>query len=66
MYSKAKTSVMINGVTPAPIKVKRGVRQGDPMSCLLYHLAIKPLASALRTSTNLKGIKIENHTKLIT
>jgi len=25
MYSKAKTSVMINRVTPAPIKVERGV-----------------------------------------
>ena len=33
IYSRAKTSVMINGVTPAPIKVERGVRQGDPMSC---------------------------------
>ena len=25
IYSRAKTSVMINGVTPAPIKVERGV-----------------------------------------
>src|SRR5882724_3870461 len=36
------------------------------MSCLLYNLAIEPLATALRLSTKLKGIKIENHTKLIT
>jgi len=43
IYSRAKTSVMINGVTPAPIKVERGVQQGDPMSCLLYNLAIEPL-----------------------
>jgi len=33
------------------------------MSCLLY---IEPLATALRSSTKLKGIKIENHAKLIT
>ena len=66
MYSKAKTSVMINRVTPAPIKLERGVRQGDPISCLLYNLAIEPLATALRTSTKLKGIKIENNTKLTT
>jgi len=46
MYSKAKTSVMINRVAPAPIKVKRGVQQGDPISCLLYNLAIEPLATA--------------------
>jgi len=36
------------------------------MSCLLYNLAIEPLATALRSSTKLKGIKIENHAKLIT
>src|SRR5882724_2437153 len=66
MYSKSKTSVMINRVTPAPIKVERGVLQGDPMSCLLYNLAIEPLVTALRASTKLKGINIMNHTKLIT
>ena len=33
------------------------------MSCLLY---IEPLATALRSSTKLKGIKIENHARLIT
>jgi len=57
---------MINGVTPAPIKVERGVRQGNPMSWLLYSLAIEPLVAALRASAKLKGIKITNHTKLIT
>jgi len=36
------------------------------MSCLLYNLSIEPLAAALRTSAKLKGIKIANHTKLIT
>ena len=65
MYSKAKTSVMINGITLAPIKAERGVQQGEPMSFLLYNLAIEPLATALRASTKLKGIKIENHAKLL-
>jgi len=36
------------------------------MSCLLYNLAIKPLAAALRASTKLKGIKITNLVNLIT
>ena len=36
------------------------------MFCLLYNLAIKPLATALRASTKLKGIKIMNHANLIT
>ena len=65
MYNKAKTSIIVNGIIPAPIKVERGVRQGDPMSFLLYNLAIEPLAFSLRASTKLKGIKIRDHTKLI-
>ena len=36
------------------------------MSCLLYNLDIKPLATALRASNKLNGIKTVNHAKLIT
>src|SRR5882724_11103136 len=39
--------------------------QEDSMSCLLYNLAIEPLAIALRASTRLKGIKIGDHAKLV-
>jgi ribonuclease HI len=58
LYGQAETSVMVNGVVPKPIKIERGVRQGCPMSCLLYDLAIEPLAQAIRKST-LKGIKVK-------
>lgn len=58
LYKDANTEVMVNGFAIDPIKVKRGVRQGDPMSCLLYNIAIEPLASALRQS-ELQGFKIK-------
>jgi len=45
---------MINGELSEKFKVTRGVRQGDPLSCLLFDLAIEPLAEALRSSP-LKG-----------
>src|SRR5882672_11188404 len=35
------------------------------MSCLLYNLAIEPLAVALRASTKLKRMQIRDHAKLI-
>ena len=42
--------VIINGVISSPFQVSRGVRQGDPLSCLLFNLAIEPLANLLRKS----------------
>jgi exonuclease III len=57
-YKDAKTVVMVNGVLPKPIDVKRGVRQGDGMSCLLYDLAIEPMCQKLRRSS-LSGIEVK-------
>jgi len=57
IYRASTTSVMVNSVVPSPIDIERGVRQGDPMSCLLYNLAIEPLAASIRAS-NLKGLAI--------
>jgi hypothetical protein len=58
LYSDAFTVVILNSEKSRhPFTVKRGVRQGDPLSCLLFDLAIEPLAESLRQS-NLKGFKI--------
>ncbi|KAF8633797.1 hypothetical protein AX17_004355 [Amanita inopinata Kibby_2008] len=50
LYESAYTSVIINGVLSDPFKVTRGVRQGDPLSCLLFNLAIESLACMIRRS----------------
>lgn len=57
LYKNARTAVLVNQTSPATFAVRRGVRQGDPLSCLLFDLAIEPLAESLRRS-NLKGINI--------
>lgn len=62
LYLNAATTTMVNGFCPHPFSVKRGVRQGDPLSCLLFNLAIEPLAESLRTS-GLKGINIPGATQ---
>jgi ribonuclease HI len=58
LYSNAHTRVAINGMLSEPFKVTRGVRQGDPLSCLLFNLAIEPLACTLRNSNLIKGYDI--------
>ncbi|TFY57613.1 hypothetical protein EVJ58_g6920 [Rhodofomes roseus] len=50
LYSNAQTTVIVNGERSHFFTVTRGVRQGDPLSCLLFDLAIEPLAIALRRS----------------
>ena len=66
LYENGETVIVINGVISTPYKVTRGVRQGDPLSCLIFNLAIESLASMLRSS-DLQGLQFEGDTeRLIT
>ena len=58
LYQNAHTQVAINGVFSDPFPITRGVRQGDPLSCFLFDLAIEPLACMIRNDPNLHGINI--------
>ena len=55
LYNNAWTSVAINGELSSPYKVKRGVRQGDPLSCFLFDIGIEPLACLIRNAEEIKG-----------
>lgn len=65
LYESAYTKVAINGFLSSPFQVTRGVRQGDPLSCLLFDLAIEPLACALRNSPKLWGYNVPGLTEKI-
>ena len=43
-----QSRVRINGGYSPYLTLKRGVRQGDPLSCLLFNFSIEPLAIKLR------------------
>ena len=62
LYGNASTAIMINGVLSDPYRVTRGVRQGDPLSCLLFDLAIEPLSAMIRKSP-IGGINIPGRTE---
>ena len=58
LYKSVETVVMINGMPSTPLKVSRGVWQGDPLSCLLFNLAIEPLTNLLCRCKDIDGSKI--------
>lgn len=62
LYASAMSCVIVNGTRSRMYRIWRGVRQGDPMSCLLFDFAIEPLACALRASS-LRGLLIPGDTE---
>ena len=58
IYSNATSVLNINGFLSKQIPLKRGVRQGCPLSALLYVLVIEVLAIQFRLNPNIVGFKI--------
>ncbi|KAI8478581.1 hypothetical protein Bbelb_436790 [Branchiostoma belcheri] len=58
LYNGASSNVLVNGNLSASIPVERGVRQGCPLSPLLYVLCIEPLAAAIRVDPHIKGVHL--------
>ena len=58
LYSNASTQIKINGFLTNKIPLRRGLRQGCPLSMMLYVIFIELLALQLRKNPNLIGFKI--------
>ena len=52
--------VKINGFLKEEIEVTRGVRQGDPVSALLYVIIAEVLGNQIRSNQNISGVTIRN------
>lgn len=57
-YSNVESAVVINGWTSSFFQPSRGVRQGCPLSPLLYVLSIEALACAIRSSPIITGVTL--------
>ena len=59
-YSNLSSSVVVNGKSSARFHIKRGCRQGDPISPYLFILCAEVLACKIRENNNIKGIQVSN------
>lgn len=59
MYKGATTKVKCNGFLTPCFKITRSIRQGCPLSALLYSLVAEPLGLAIKQDKRIKGIEIE-------
>ena len=58
LYRDISSRFMVNGFLTKAVKVNCGVRQGCPLSALLYVTCIEPLAQILRRDPLISGITI--------
>lgn len=55
LYFNICSHIIVNGSLSSRVDIHSGVRQGCPLSPLLYILSLEPLASAIRKNTSIQG-----------
>ena len=66
-YNNISSCVFNNGFSTPPFNVKRGVRQGDPLSPSLFIIVLELLALSIRNNDQIKGIEVGgSEIKLVT
>ena len=58
LYSNPTSHILVNHTLSEAFELGRGVRQGDPLSMMLYVLSLEPLLESIRLDNNITGIKI--------
>ena len=58
LYTNATSKILINGHLTKPIKMEKGIRQGDPLSLFLFLIAANPLVTQIQNDSTIQGIRI--------
>ena len=58
LYFKIKGCVKNNNWVTESYEIWRGIRQGCPLRCLVFVIAVEYLGARIRKNVNIKGIKI--------
>jgi len=57
LYNDISARILVNGYTTEPIKIERGVKQGDALSCSIFIICIDPLLRNLNRNKEIVEIK---------
>ena len=60
IYKNAKTCLLTNGYRSSYFRISRSMRQGCPVSPLIYILQAEPLACTIRNNHNIVGFPLPN------
>ncbi len=58
LYSNITARILVNGFTTEPIQIKRGVKQGDALSCAIFIICIDPILRNINKNSNIKSVRI--------
>ena len=58
IYDKPIANIIVNGEKLKPFPLRSGIRQGCPLSLLLFNIILEVLATAIREEKEIKGIQI--------
>jgi hypothetical protein len=64
LYSEITAKILINGFFSESIKIERGVKQGDALSCALFIICIDPLLRNINAKKQIRGIEITSKNKV--
>ena len=58
LHSNLQAQVQVNGYLSSPFSIKRGVKQGDALSCALFIFAIDPLIRNIEKNQNIPELSL--------
>ena len=64
IYDKPTANIILNGEKLKAFPLKSGIRQGCPLSPLLFNIVLEVLATTVRAEKEIKGIQIGKEVKL--
>lgn len=64
LYDNPQAAILTNGLKSNNFSLFRGTAQGCPLSPLLFAIVMEPLAEAIRTAPNIKGLLVDYEHKI--